>query len=282
MSDAAIAGVTVQRTSNLINENTRICNLNYAIPKSGKTTMAATMHNWCLKEYNKPGLFVVFESAEGGGTTSVRDFDVPYMQPTDLKSTMAVLRALAGDTTYAAVFIDNLSDMVKNVVQPYALSFPSREHVATRSGGVPERSDYQTIAETTRQLLNLMIALTKGNPNFRKHLIVNALRGEKRNSQGDLEYVGPDLPGQLREVGPAPFELVSRIDIKNIVVPSADNPKTNIRQKQYKFITSGDGIQCAGDRYKIFPAEGPADWEILMEQYWKPVIEKTKLNKENK
>jgi hypothetical protein len=276
MSDAAIAGVPVSRTGLLINENTRICNLNYALPKFGKTTMAATMHEWCLKEYGKPGIIIAFEAADGGGATSIRDYDMPIAQPTDLKSTEGMLRALVADSTYSLVVIDNLSDMVKNIVQPYALTFPSREHVATRSSGVPERSDYQTIAEKTRQLLNLMIALTKGNPNNRKHLIVNALRTEKRNNQGDLEYVGPDLPGQLREIGPAPFELVSRLEIKTKVVPSQDNPKMNVRQKVYSFITSGDGIAVCGDRYKVFPSEGPADWNILMNEYWKPAIEKTK------
>lgn len=275
MSDAAIAGVTVQRTGQLINKDTRICNLNYALPKCGKTTMAATMHEWCEKEYGKPGILLAFEAADGGGATSIREFNMPFIQPVDLKSTEGILRALASDSTYSLVVIDNLSDMVKNIVQPYALSFPSREHVATRSSGVPERSDYQTIAEKTRQLLNLMIALTKGNPNNRKHLIVNALRGEKRSNNGDLEYIGPDLPGQLREVGPAPFELVSLIEIKNKVVPAPDNPKLNIRQKYYSFVTSGDGVRVAGDRYKIFPAEAPADWRVLMEEFWKPAIAKT-------
>ncbi len=271
-----IAGIPVQRTGNIINENTRICDLTYAYPKSGKTTLSATFHEWCLKEYGKPGLFIVFESADGGGVSSVQDYDVPYVQPTDIKSTEGILRTLLTDSDYAAVFVDNLTDLVQNVVKPYALKFPSRENIPTRAAGVPERSDYQTIGEKTRELLNMMIALTKSDPRYRKHLIVNALLDTQTDKNGNIQLIGPDLPGALRESGPAPFELVSYITIKDKVVNSIENPTVKVRQKQYTLVTQADGVRVAGDRYKVFPAESPADWGILMEEYWKPKIQKIK------
>lgn len=270
-----LGGLPVRRTSDIINKDTRICCLTYAPPKYGKTQMCATFHNWCMKEYGKPGLYLAFESADGGGVSSVQDFDVPFVQPTDLKSAESVLRGLMTDTEYAAVFVDNLTDLVQNIVKPYAMTFPSREHIATRSAGVPERSDYQTMGEKTRQLLNMMIALTKNsNVAARKHLVVNALLAEKRDSNNNLSYIGPDLPGALRDSGPAPFELVASLDIKMSVVNDPANPAKKIRQRNYSFVTASDGIRIAGDRYKCFPAEGPADWGLLMDEYWKPKFDK--------
>ena len=250
--------------------------MTYASCKSGKTQMAATMHKYCLTKYGKPGIFIAFESAEGGGTTTVQDQDIPFVQPKDLKETEAVLRGLLTDTNYAAVFIDNMTDMVNNIVKPYALSFPSRDQVPTRAAGVPERSDYQTMGERTRVLTNMMIALTKTtDPKYRKHLIVNCLQDERRNNRGEIEFVGPELPGALQEAAPAMFEMLTRIKTGSKVVK---NEATGISSKQatFTFITQQDGIHKAGDRYKTFPAEYECDWEKLMINFWEPRINATK------
>lgn len=244
----------------------------YAHPKTGKTTMLATLHQWCMKEYGKPLLVIAFEATDGGGVSAIQEADVPYVQPANLKEAEGLLRALQTDQNYAAVALDNLSDLVKNIVQPYALTFPSRENVATRSAGVPERSDYQTIGEKTRTILNLAIALTKTDIKYRKHIIVNALREEKRDNSGNLEVVGPDLPGALAKSGPALFELLATIEVGVKLIPSIDNPKQMTRQKFYKFITSADGVKLLGDRYNVFPSDSVADWNILMEEYWKPKV----------
>lgn len=267
-----IGGLEIRSTKNLINENTRICNMTYAPCKSGKTQMASTMHQYCMKKYGKPGLYIAFEAAEGGGTTTVQDQDIPFVQPRDLKETEAVLRGLLTDTNHGAVFIDNITDMVKNIVQPYALTFPSREQVPTRAAGVPERSDYQTIGERTRVLINMMIALTKtSDPKYRKHLIVNCLQDEKRNNRGDIEFVGPELPGALQESAPAMFEMLCRIKVGSKVVKDVATGQTS-RQPTYTFITQADGIYKAGDRYKTFPAEYDCDWVKLMTEFWEPKI----------
>ena len=276
-----LGGLAVRRTKDIVNPQTRLCCLTYAPPKTGKTQMCATFHNWCMEEYGKPGLYIAFESADGGGVSTVQEYDIPFVQPTDLKSAEAVFRALLTDQTYAAVFVDNLTDMVKNIVQPYALSFPSREHIPTRASGVPERSDYQTMGEKTRTLINMMIALTKTpDPKFRKHLIVNALRTEKRDSNNNLEYIGPDLPGALRETGSAPFELVAAIEIKTRVVADPVDATKKVRQRFYTFVTQSDGVKIAGDRYKVFPIDGPADWQVLMNDYWKPKVLAQQTSKE--
>jgi hypothetical protein len=234
--------------------------------------MAATMHKYCMSKYGKPGIFVAFEAAEGGGTTTVQDQDIPFVQPKDLKETEAVFRGLLTSTDFSAVFVDNITDMVKNIVQPYALSFPSREQIPTRAAGVPERSDYQTMGERTRLLINMMIALTKTtDPKFRKHLIVNCLQDERRNSRGDIEFVGPELPGALQESAPAMFEMLTRIKTGSKVVKNEATGQTT-RQPTFTFITQQDGIHKAGDRYKLFPAESNCDWEELMTKYWEPKI----------
>jgi hypothetical protein len=267
-----IGGLEVRSTKNLVNANTRICNLTYAGFKSGKTQMAGTMHEYCMTAYNKPGLFMAFEASEGGGTTTVQDMDIPYVQPTDLRYTEAVFRGLLTDTKYAAVFVDNISDMIKSVVQPYALSFPAKENIATRIAGVPERSDYQTIGERTRLLVNMMIALTKTpDPKFRKHIIVNCLQYEQRNSKGELESSGPDLPGMLSESIPAMFEMVTRIKVGQKVVQDPIT-KATTRVPTFTFIAQQDGIHKVGDRYKVFPGEGPCDWTELMTKYWEKRI----------
>ena len=265
-----LGGLEVKSTKNVLNENSRICNLTYAPCKAGKTEMGATMHKYCMKAYNKPAIFIAFEATEGGGTTTVRDQDIPLVQPPDLRYTEAVLRGLLTTTDYAAVIIDNITDMVKNIVQPYSLSFPSRDHAATRVAGVPERSDYQTIGEVTRKLINSMIALTKTvEPKFRKHLIVNCLQDERYNKQGDLEFVGPELPGALQESVPAMFEMLTRIKVGQKIVADP-NSKSNIRVPTFTFITQQDGLHKAGDRYKLFPPESQCDWVELMTKYWEP------------
>lgn len=270
-----IAGLTVHRTKNLVNKDTRLCAMIYGHPKVGKTTMLASMHEWCMKTYGKPLLVIPFEASEGGGVSAIQEADVPWVQPNNLKETEGLLRSLQTDDKYAAVAIDNCSDMVKNIVQPFALAFPSRENVPTRTAGVPERSDYQTIGEKTRNLFNLCIALTKTDPRYRKHLIVNALREEQRDNSNNLERIGPDLPGALAKSGPAMFELLATIEVVTKAMPSPDNPKQMIRQKQYQFVTSGDGVKLLGDRYNVFPSTGPADWNTLMDNYWLP---KTQMN----
>lgn len=266
---SALGGLQVKRTKDIINPDTRICAMVYAHPKMGKTTMAATMHNFCLKEYGRPALFVACEQSDGGGVSAIQDSDAPYVQPTSVQELEAVLRALKTDDEYSAVIVDNLTDVVYNLVKPFALKYPAREGIPTRQAGVPERSDYQTIGEKTRQLLNLMIELTRTDVKYRKHLIVNALREDSRDNSGNIIKIGPDLPGALAQAGPAVFELVATIQSSMKVVPDPNNPKTNIRQKVYNFVTSSDGVMIAGDRYNVFPASGPADWEILMNEYWK-------------
>lgn len=267
-----LAGLTINHTGNIINPDTRLCAMVYGHPKTGKTHMASGLDKFCQEEYNKRALIIPFESAHGGGVSTVRKYNIPWVQPANIKETEGLLRALQTDTTYGAVIIDNLTDLVKNVVQPYAMQFPSRENVATRVAGVPERSDYQTIGESTRRILNLCIALTKGDPKTRKHLVVNCLREEHRDNNNTLDWIGPDLPGALSKSGPAMFELLATIEIGFKTEPSPDNPKQMVRKKLYNFVTAADGVKLLGDRYNVFPAVSNADWYELMTTYWKPEV----------
>lgn len=267
----------VRRTSDLINPETRLCALCYSHPKFGKTTFAASLNALTKKYMNKPTLFIAVEAAEGGGTTSIREFDVEFVQPTNYTELLSVLTALQTDTYYGGVVLDNATDMVASILKPHALTFPTRgTPPATRGAGVPHRDDYQTMGELCRQVFNRLINLTK-NPRkeIAKHLLVTALEKEKFDESGSLSSIQPDLPGQMAEATSAMFELVGSIQIKNRVIPNPDNPKATMRVKDRVFVTEGDGVKILGDRYKVFPQDSPLDWAVMWEKYWLPAANRT-------
>lgn len=272
----SLGGLSVRRTSQIINADTRLCALVQARPKFGKTTLGGTLHYASEKFFGKPGIVIAVEASDGGGVSSIQDFDMPFVQPATYQELDRLIAALATDTTYGAVILDNATDMVSRLLKPHALTFPVRgAPPATRSIGVPCRDDYQTMGELSRKVLNSLINLTKlPNINARKHLLVTVLEKEKQDD-GTVVAVCPDLPGAMADCASAMFELYAGIKVGNIVKSDPNNPKNTIRESVRLLTTKGDGKKQLGDRYKVFPEEGPLDFVQLFDQYWMPKVAAT-------
>jgi hypothetical protein len=270
---ALLGGLEVKNTRNLINPDTRLCGMLYTKSGFGKTTCGATLDQMCRKLYGKPALIIALEAADGGGTSSIRKFEVEYVEPQNMREFDALLTGLQTDTTYAGVVLDNATDMVNRIIKPHALTFPTRgAPPPTRATGVPCRDDYQVMGELTRQVLGKLIKLTKlENVKARKHLLVTALEKEKQDD-GKITGIHPDLPGAMADASPAMFELVASLIIKNVVVPDPNKPGQTRREAVRVMTTSGDGVKVLKDRYNLFPKECPPDFVEMFEKYWMPAM----------
>ncbi len=261
----SLGGIPVRNTANLITPATRICLLVYAMAKMGKTTLAATLDKVTKKYLGKPTIVVACEPADGGGTMTIQDAGVDFVQPADLNDFNKILAALQTETKYGGVVLDSASEIVKTFIQPYALRFPSKMKDPRREAGVPARDDYQTMGEELRKKINQLVRLT-AHPdlNVRKHLVVTALIKEKYDQEGNtLLRIGPDLPGAMADTSTAMFQTVATIKVKERVVK--DESGRPSRQRQRMLVTEGDGVWVLGDRTHCFPVEGPMDlleiWE---------------------
>jgi hypothetical protein len=277
MATAAIAphrlgGIEVHNTNDIVNEFTKWCGLVYAPAKFGKTTLAESMNRMTQRFFGKPTLIVACESADGGGTMSLRGMGVDYVVPRTLDECRKIVAELYVDKYYGGVVLDSATEYVKAFLQPYALKFPSREKVATREAGVPEMSDYQTMGEVCRQDLQRLVLLSShANHDIRKHVMVTALEKEKydRKTQ-ELLSIQPDLPGAMATTATAMFQSVMQIAIRTSVEKQANGQ--SVRTKRRVLITEGDGVRVIGDRTKLLPSECEPDLEIIWEKYWLPVI----------
>jgi len=269
-----LGGLAIKNTRNAINADTRLCALCYAPPKRGKTTLGATLDKMTKRFRNKPTLVIAVEAADGGGTSSIQEWGVDFVQPESYQQLTALAAALATDTKYGGVVLDNATDLVKRVIQPYSMTFPSREKIATRGAGVPERSDYQTMGEVLRNVCNNFINLTKHpNPAIRKDFLMLALEREKSDGES-ITAIQPDLPGAMSQTASAMFELVCTLAVRRVVKPDPENPKRPIVEMKRVLCTASDGVRVLGDRYKIFPEECEPNFEALYEKYWVPRIER--------
>lgn len=265
-----IANLEVRNTARLIDENTRTCGLVWAPPKFGKTTFGATLDKLTKKYFSKPTLFIACEAGEGGGTASIQEFGVDYVTPSSKEELQGIIAALQTDRTYGGIFLDSSTETVKRLLQPAALKFPTREKMATRSVGVPERSDYQTMGEMLRVLLNDLIGLTTlKDVNLRKHVWVTALERTREDRDGNIISIGPDLPGAMSTTATAMFQTVANIQIKQRL-----ERETKKLYTERLLVTEADGKRIVGDRFKVFPSEGPCDLEMIWEQHWLPRLKK--------
>lgn len=262
-----IAGIDINNTSNVINDQTRWCGLVYAPSGFGKTTFAATMDKMTKRWFGKPTIIIAVEAGEGGGTMSIKEAGVDYVVPGSFEEFERITAALSTDSYYGGVVLDSAGEYVDRFVQPYALEFPSREGVATRRAGVPERSDYQTMGVKARQHFNRLIKLTteKTKEEFRKHLMVTALERIRTDPKGEILAIGPDLPGAMSGVATAMFQVVGCIRIASGVEQVEGK---NVRVQKRTFLTSADGVRCAKDRTKLLPKECELDMDVIWEKYW--------------
>jgi hypothetical protein len=234
-----------------------------------------------MKLYGKPTLFIAVEAGDGGGTASVEDFGVDYVTPKNNVELDSILSWLSTDTKYAGVVLDSATEAIARIIKPFALTFPSREKQAVRGLGVPDRGDYQSMGEFMRQRFNDLINITSkdfGKPETRKHLIVTARLREKYDENGTLLSIGPDLPGQMASNAIGMFQTVSRIDVKNVVVPNPMELGKTMRIQKRVLRTEPEAVSALGDRYRILPKEldlttpegGYVGFVEIWEQFWVP------------
>lgn len=253
-----LGSLEVKNTKNLRSPSTRVCTLVFCPAKFGKTLFAAGLDELTRKYRGKPTLVIACESAEGGGTMTVAEKGIDYIQPQTWADMEQVLANLASDEHYGGVIVDNATDYVNRIVKPHALSFPSKERVlGARIDGVPVRSDYQVMGENARNHFNRLVNLTsdKNAERFRKDLIVTALEREKSDEAGVLQYISPDLPGALQQVAPSIFQSVASITIRPKVSKNPDGTPKRISQR-FLYV-SEDGKRISGDRTKMLIHDYP-------------------------
>lgn len=272
-----LAGVQVRSSKELsCDPNLKLCGLAIGPPKIGKSTMLKSLHDAILKHEGKPSLIIAGEPADGGGLVSISDFDVPYVQPKSLAELDAVFAALSNDTNFGGVFLDNAGEIVQALVKPIALGLPSRERIESRTVGVPERSDYQTMGEMFRsRILIPLISLSK-HPNIqvRKHVMMTCLPKEKTTPKGELIKVLPDLPGSMGIGAQALMQMVGGIEMT--LKKSMDNGQLKTTQER-SLVTRRGAFNDYSDRYNVFPPEMPLDMVAFWEKHWLPKYNPTKI-----
>jgi|SRR5579859_226805 len=270
-----LGNLQIRNTKDLLGPDTRLCALMWAKAKFGKTKWASALDKITKRWYNGPTLFIAVEAADGGGTASIADQGVDYVEPTSYGEFQGIVAALQGDTKYKGVVVDNASDLVKRFIQPEALKLPydKGNPPMSRAKGVPAQGDYQTMGEMLRTELNKLVNLTKKTTDerVRKHLVVTALEYEKTSRDGQTVLsVGPALPGQMADTATAMFQAVLTIDVEPRVVADPKDPKKTVRVNERVVVCEADGKRILGDRLNVFPLKGQFDLEKVFEEYWIP------------
>lgn len=240
----------------------------------GKTKIAGSLDRLTRECEGKRTLYIPVESAEGGGAATIRNSDVPIFVPKDYTDLHKTLGYIKNNKEYGGVVLDSASELVKQHIKPAALKYPCRENVATRSVGVPTRSDYQVMGEMTSQIFRqLMLLTTNENPEYRKHLIITAT-DQAREEDDKLIWQGPDLPGRMSREAVQMFQVVGTIDIK------AEN--VGGKRTVNRYLTTGtDGIKALKDRFEVMPPSvllrkdtedknGGMDLCDIWKTYWLP------------
>jgi hypothetical protein len=234
----------------------------------------------------KPTLIIAVEAADGGGTATIQDEGVDFIQPADKAELDKILVALQSDTHYGGVVLDSATDTVKRFIQPFVLSIENRkEKDATRALGVPGRSDYQTMGELMRVVLQRLVNLTtlmKSGPggsvpdlDRRKHVLVTAL--EKVETQynevtkeDEIVAIGPDLPGAMMRTSTAMFQTVLNMKVETVVERDKEDPRKSKQVSRRVLISEAEGRKILGDRFKIFPAKFDPDFDLIYDKFWSP------------
>lgn len=283
-----IAGIPVRNTLELFSPATRLCAIVYSPAKVGKTKFASTLNKLTKRIYGKPTLIIAVEAADGGGTATIQEEGVDFVQPVDRGELDKILVALQSDTHYGGVVLDSATDTVKRFIQPFVLSIENRkEKDATRALGVPGRSDYQTMGELMRVVMQRLINLTtlmKSTPSGsvpdmdrRKHVLVTAL--EKIETQhndvtneDEIVAIGPDLPGAMMRTSTAMFQQVLNMKVETVVERDKEDPRKTKQVSRRVLISEAEGRKIVGDRFKIFPPKFDPDFDLIYEQFWVPKL----------
>ena len=252
----------VKSTKDLFSATSRMCHLVHGDSGVGKTRLAGTLNEFTQKYRGKPALYIALEPADGGGAATNRDRDIPLVVPSTLAEFDGILEWLKTDKEFGGVVVDNMTDYVKNILQPFTIqNFPSREKQPQRQHGVADRGDYQSMGEFCRQRLQKLVNLTRAlDIECRKDLVVLALTKEVQDQDTQsVSAIQPNLPGQMSQTCGSMFQQVSYMTVKANVVRTTDASGRSVSQRVYRrvLINDTDGVIVAKDR-----------WEILPKEYW--------------
>ncbi len=271
----SIPGINITSSGNILRPDTRIAQLIYSPSGYGKTRLAGGLDALTQKYCSgRRTLFIQVEAGEGGGAATIRDLDVPMYVPKDYTDLYKVLGLLRNDKSIAGIVLDSATELTTAYIKPAALKYPCKENSATRSIGIPTRSDYQTMGEMMSGVLRLLIGMTTDErQDYRKHLIVTAA-DMAREEDERVTYIGPALPGRMSKEAVQMFQQVGSITIKPQVVAGK-----RVNQRYLSF--QGDGVRAMKDRYGIFPEQialrapdggDGEDLTSIYEKYWLPAL----------
>jgi hypothetical protein len=198
--------------------------------------------------------------------------------PKSYSDVYKLLGLLRNDKSIGGVVFDSATELSTAYIKPDALKYPCRENVATRSIGVPTRSDYQTMGEMMSGVFRLLLGFTTHeDPAYRKHLVVTAADQVKEDQDTQkVVFIGPALPGRMAKEATQMFNQVGSIGIKPTVV---DGKRQNLRVLNF----DGDGVRVMKDRWKIYPSDIPLrkdtagageDLLTMYEKYWLPAAQR--------
>lgn len=270
-----IGGLEVQQTGKIFTPDSRLNMLVFAEPKTGKTRFGATLDELTQKYMQKRTLYIACEPGHGGGTGSIREYDVPFVQPMQFQDVLNVLSQLTTDTTYGGVVLDSASELVKGSILPWSVqNLPSKMKSRARDEfGTPAPDDYQNAGELLRQVFNKLLVLsTLKDVNCRKHVLCTAtLKIKSEFKTGDIIKITPDLPGQMADTANAIFQTIGTIHNvrkviggKNQVVGMLCTDKT---------VSPELGKYIIGDRYGLLPPLTELNLCKIYEEHWVPRFE---------
>lgn len=276
-----IPGVSVRSSKDILGPDMVLAMMLWSASGKGKTTLAASLDRLTQKFMGKRTLLIPLESSDGGGALTVRKLDIPIWEPKSLDEFDKGLAGLRQDKEFGGIVVDSTTELAKQLIKPVALTYPCREkgtgQAATRSAGVPTRSDYQTMGELGRQRFQALLNFTKSPLETRKHVVVTAADKVVEDDDGKIRIWGPDLPGALSEAAAQMFQINATIEVK----PEVVNGKRNYP----RFITfNTDGPKAIKDRSQVFPNEirlkqfdgdtNGLDLCEMWEKYWLPEVAK--------
>lgn len=269
----SITGITFTNSDQILSRDSRLAWLLWGASGQGKTYLAGQLDELTQRHLGKRTVYIPVEAGEGGGAATIRKLGVPMYIPKTYSELHKILGYLKNDKSVGGVVLDSSTEMYKQFIKPEALKYPCRENVATRTAGVPTRSDYQVLGELTSQMLRAFVALTTHeNPEYRKHLIITAADSE-RQEDDKVNWIGPDLPGRMSREAVQMMQQVGTIKIKPQLIGGK-----RISTRQLTF--TGNGVEALKDRYDVMPQEvqlaGPGiEGETLIsiwEKYFIPAM----------
>lgn len=274
-----IGGIPIGSTGEAFSRFSRFAGLVWAETGAGKTTLISTLDELCQKHMGGKRLLVIgLDEGNGSGTESIRDKDIPLVEPKTLNEVSKLMAELVLCPDFGAVVVDDGTSFATKYVQPRSLELKhariSAEDQKLRDLGVPVQGDYLVMGEFMREfIINLIKLSTFGHPkndpekcDLRKHVFMTAQQRVKTDRSGEnIVYIGPAFPGSLPPVVCSKFPLVCTIKF------GRDKDKNPIRYVQS---SSDSPKELLKDRSGLLPRTVTPDICSWYEEYWIPEMEK--------